>query len=191
MKIVVLDGYAANTGDLSWDPILALGEVDIYDRSPQNEVVTRCQGKDAVLINKTVLDAEILSQLPDLKYIGYLATGYNTVDLEAASQQGIVITNARGYSSQSVAQHSIAMLLDWCNQVSVHSQSVAEGDWVKAADWTYRKTALTELSGKKMGIIGLGNIGLQTARIGKALGMEILAYNPHSRPTDEVKWVSL
>ncbi|MFK7921095.1 MAG: NAD(P)-dependent oxidoreductase, partial [Bacteroidia bacterium] len=104
---------------------------------------------------------------------------------------GIVITNARGYSSQSVAQHSIAMLLDWCNQVSVHSQSVGEGDWLNAPDWTYRKTALTELSGKKMGIIGLGNIGLQTARIASALGMEILAYNPHSRPTDEVRWVSL
>ncbi|MEL7529861.1 MAG: D-2-hydroxyacid dehydrogenase [Bacteroidota bacterium] len=191
MKIVVLDGYAANDGDLSWEPIQALGEVDIYDRSPADTIVERCRGKEAVLINKVVLDAAILAQLPDLRYIGYLATGYNTVDLEAANKQGITVANAQGYSSQSVAQHTIAMLLNWSNEIATHAQSVKAGDWLSAPDWTYRKTPLLELAGKTLGIIGLGNIGLQTAKIAMAFGMQVIAHNPNSRPTDLVEWVDL
>ncbi len=191
MKIVVLDGYAANDGDLDWAPIQALGEVDIYDRSPAETIVERCRGKEAILINKAVLDADILAQLADLRYIGYLATGYNTVDLEAANKLGITVANAQGYSSQSVAQHTIAMLLNWSNEIATHAQSVREGDWLSAADWTYRKTPLIELADKTLGIIGLGNIGLQTANIAMALGMKIIAHNPNSRPTDLVEWVSL
>ncbi|MEM6347822.1 MAG: D-2-hydroxyacid dehydrogenase [Bacteroidota bacterium] len=191
MEIVVLDGYTANAGDLSWEPIQALGETDIYDRSPANTLIDRCRGKEAVLINKVVLDAQTLAQLPELRYIGYLATGYNTVDLEAANKQGITVCNAQGYSSQSVAQHTIAMLLNWSNEIATHTQSVQQGDWLNAADWTYRKTPLIELAGKTLGIIGLGNIGLQTAKIAMAMGMHVIAYNPSSRPSDEVEWVEL
>ncbi|MEL6590794.1 MAG: D-2-hydroxyacid dehydrogenase [Bacteroidota bacterium] len=191
MKIVVLDGFAANSHDLSWAPLQQLGELTVYDRSPRETLIERAKDAEAVIINKILLDAEVLTQLPKLRYIGFLSTGYNTVDLEAAKAQGILVANAQGYSSKSVAQHTIAMLLDWCNQFALHAQSVAKGDWSNSPDWTYRRTPLMELHGKTMGIVGLGNIGQQTAAIARALGMKIIAYNPNSRPEGEVEWVGL
>jgi glycerate dehydrogenase len=191
MNIVILDGYTVNNGDLNWQPIAALGDLTIYDRSPQELVVERCQGKEVALVNKTTLSGEILRQLPDLQYIGFLATGYNTVDLGVASALGITVTNAVGYSSASVAQHAIALLLELSNQVALHAQSTRVGEWQNNPDWTYRQSPLVELAGKKMGIVGLGNIGKQTARIARALGMEILAYNRHPQPAEGVRWVSI
>lgn len=191
MKIIILDGFTVNSDDLSWEPIQRLGTVEIYARTVPEQIVERSQGAEALLINKASLDDKILSQLPDLKYIGFLATGYNTVDLAAASKRGIYVTNAVGYSSQSVAQHAIALLLELTNSVGMHARSTRAGEWSQSPDWTYRKRPMQELAGKKLGIVGLGNIGKQTAQIARALGMEILAHSRTPQPKEKVRWCSL
>lgn len=180
LKIVVLDGYTLNPGDLSWKDLEALGTVKIYDRTHSGEVVERATGAQIVLTNKTVLDGEALSQLPDLKYIGVLATGYNVVNLEAARRQGITVTNIPAYSTDSVAQMVFAHLLNITQRVGHYAEEVASGHWTKQADFSYWNTPLVELAGKTLGVIGLGHTGMATARIALAFGMQVLAYTSKS-----------
>lgn len=180
LKIVVLDGYTLNPGDLSWKDLEALGTVKIYDRTHPGEVVERATGAQIVLTNKTVLDGEALSQLPDLKYIGVLATGYNVVNLEAARRQGITVTNIPAYSTDSVAQMVFAHLLNITQRVGHYAEEVASGHWTKQADFSYWNTPLVELAGKTLGVIGLGHTGMATARIALAFGMQVLAYTNKS-----------
>lgn len=180
LKIVVLDGYTLNPGDLSWKDLEALGTVKIYDRIHPGEVVERATGAQIVLTNKTVLDGEALSQLPDLKYIGVLATGYNVVNLEAARRQGITVTNIPAYSTDSVAQMVFAHLLNITQRVGHYAEEVASGHWTKQADFSYWNTPLVELAGKTLGVIGLGHTGMATARIALAFGMQVLAYTSKS-----------
>ena len=182
MKIVVLDGYAANPGDISWEAWNELGQVVIYDRTAPEDVVARAQEADAVLTNKVVLDAQVLAQLPRLRYIGVLATGYNVVDLAAASRQGIVVTNIPAYSTMSVAQMVFAHLLNITHHVAVHAQAVRGGAWQTATDFCFALTPLQELDGQTLGIVGLGNTGMATARIAQAFGMQVMAYS--SKPAE-------
>lgn len=180
MKIVVLDGFAANPGDISWEPWNALGEVVIYDRTAPEEVVSRAAGADAVLTNKVVIDAAVLAQLPALRYVGVLATGYNVVDLAAASRQGVVVTNIPAYSTMSVAQMVFAHLLNITHHVAEHAAAVTRGAWQTATDFCFTLTPLQELDGLTFGIVGLGNTGKATARIAQAFGMKVLAYSSKS-----------
>src|SRR5688500_18094078 len=150
MKIVVLDGYALNPGDLSWDALQAIASVEVHDRTKESDVVARAQGADAVLTNKTPLSATTLSQLPALKYIGVLATGDNSVDTKAAGERGIVVTNIPTYGTASVAQFAIALLLELCHHVGLHSEAVRNGEWSRNPDWSFWKTPLIELHGRTM-----------------------------------------
>ena len=191
MKIVILDGYTLNPGDLDWAPVQKLGEVEIYDRSKPEEIVQRAAGADAVLVNKVVLSETILDQLPGLKYIGVTATGFNNIDIQAAQKRGITVTNVRAYSSASVAQQTFALLLALVNRAEMHSQSVFEGEWTASADFCYTKSPLTELAGKTIGLIGLGDIGSQVARIAIAFGMRVIAYRKHPKPEHGIEMVPL
>ena len=175
MNIVVLDGYAANPGDLSWDTMKELGQLTVYDRTPAEEVIARSQEADIVLTNKVVLTADIISKLPHLKYIGVLATGYNVVDTEAARLKGIVVTNIPSYSSDSVAQLTFAHILNISNRVAHYAQLNRQGVWSSNKDFCYWDTPLFELAGKTLGIVGLGSIGMKVANIGRQLGMDIFA----------------
>ena len=180
MKIVVLDGYTLNPGDLSWAPLSKFGELKIYDRTSEADVAERCREADIAITNKVPLSKATLQQLPRLKLISVLATGYNIIDVEAATAQGIVVCNVPAYGTASVAQHVFAMLLSFTNHVSLHAQSVAAGEWVRSPDFAYTKKPLMELEGKTLGIVCFGNIGQQTARIGAAFGMQIL-YNSRTK----------
>lgn len=184
MNIVYLDGYTLNPGDLSWEPLEKLGKLTVYDRTEPEKIVERAAEADAILTNKVVLDAQILAQLPRVRYIGVTATGYNIIDVKAARAQGITVTNVRGYSTPAVAQHTFALLLALTNHAELHSQSVRTGDWAHAVDWCYWKTPLVELSGKTLGLIGLGDIGAQVARIALAFGMRVLAHRKSSAPAE-------
>jgi glycerate dehydrogenase len=175
MKITVLDGYALNPGDLSWDSLATLGDLQIFDRTPAAEVAARASGAAVVLTNKTPLRAETLQQLPDLKYIGVLATGYDVVDIEAAKARGIVVANIPIYGTASVAQFVFALLLELCHNVGLHADAVRAGEWTRNPDWTFWKSPLVELAGKTMGIVGFGRIGRATGKIADALGMRVLA----------------
>lgn len=180
MKIVVLDGYAANPGDLCWDELKALGECVIYDRTAPEEVLERAAGATIVLTNKTVLTAAQIDALPELKYIGVLATGYNIVDIEAARTRGIVVTNIPSYSTPSVAQMVFAHILNIAVQVQHHSEEVHKGRWTNSKDFCFWDTPLIELRGKKLGIVGLGHTGYSTARVAIGFGMEVHAYTSKS-----------
>ena len=175
MKIVVLDGYAANPGDISWDDMKALGSLTVYDRTAPEEVIRRSEDADAILTNKVVLSAETLSQLPHLRYVGVLATGYNVVDVDAAHQRGIVVTNIPAYSTDSVAQLTFAHLLNITNRVDHYATMNRQGRWTQSPDFVYWDTPLIELSGKTMGIVGLGNIGKKVAALAQQFGMEVFA----------------
>lgn len=191
MNIVILDGYTLNPGDQNWEPIQKLGKVTIYDRSGTDEIVGRAADAEILLVNKVVLSAETLAQLPKVKYIGVMATGFNNIDIEAAQKQGITVTNVKAYGPASVAQQTFALLLSIVNRAETHSQSVFAGEWVSSPDFCYWKTPLTELSGKTMGLIGLGDIGSQVARIALAFGMRVIAYRKHPVPTEGIEMVSL
>ena len=158
MKIVVLDGHTLNPGDLDWTKLEQLGELTVYDRTSADKIVDRARDATIVLTNKTPITAEVITQLPSLKYIGVLATGYNVVDVDAAKQKGILVTNVPGYGAASVAQLSFALILELCHHVQRHSDGVSEGKWSRSADWSYWDYPLTELAGKSIGIIGFGNI---------------------------------
>lgn len=175
MKIVVLDGFAANPGDLSWEGMQALGELTIYDRTAPEEVMERCNDADIVLTNKVILSASTLKQLPQMKYIGVLATGYNVVDIKAARKQGIVVTNIPAYSTDSVAQLTFAHILNITNRVGHYARQNREGRWSSNPDFVYWDTPLIELNGKTLGIVGLGNIGMKVATIARQFGMDVFA----------------
>lgn len=176
MKIVVLDGYCVNPGDLSWKGLEALGSVEVYEYTTPGEVLERSRGAGALLTNKVRLNAETLAALPELKYIGVLATGYNVIDLEAARRQGITLTNVPAYSTRSVAQLVFAHLLNITQQVGHHAARVSEGAWSRSRDFCFWDTPQIELSGKTMGIVGFGNIGSAVAELARAFGMNVLAY---------------
>jgi glycerate dehydrogenase len=175
MKIVVLDGYCLNPGDLSWDALRRFGDVQVFDRSAPEEVPARIAGAGIVLINKIPLPAAILRQAADLRYIGVLATGYDVVDVSAARAQGILVTNVPTYGTASVAQFVFALLLELCHNVKLHAEAVRAGDWARSLDWSFWKSPLVELAGKTMGIVGFGRIGCQTGRIADAMGMRVIA----------------
>lgn len=193
MKIVVLDGYAANPGDLSWDGMKALGECVIYERTSPEQVLERAAGAEVVLTNKVVITAEHIAALPDLKYIGVLATGYNIVDVEAARSRGIVVTNIPAYSTDSVAQMVFAHILNICLQVQHYTEEVRGGRWTSSPDFCFWDTPLMELSGKKLGIVGLGHTGSATARIAIGFGMQVCAYTSksHFQLIPEIKKMEL
>lgn len=189
MKIVELDGYAANPGDLSWDGLRQLGELTVYDRTAPEEVLERARGAQVILTNKVVISGELMDRLPDLRYIGVLATGYNVVDIPAAHKHGIIVTNIPAYSTMSVAQMVMAHLLNITNQVALHSNAVKNGQWQKCPDFTFSLTQLIELDGKTLGIVGVGNTGLATARMAQSMGMRILACS--SKGADALKLMGI
>lgn len=179
MKIVVLDGFTLNPGDLSWSALGALGSVTVYDRTAKEDIVSRIGDADAILTNKTPISAETLASCPSVKYIGVLATGYNVVDTAAAKERGIPVCNIPTYGTAAVGQFAIAMLLEICHHVAHHSDAVHEGRWSSNVDWCFWDYPLIELEGKTMGIIGFGRIGQRTGEIAKALGMRVMAYDAY------------
>lgn len=181
MKIVVLDGYTLNPGDLSWEGLKQFGELVVYDRTPADQVLERALGADVIFTNKTPIGEEVLKRLHALRFIGVMATGYNIVDTVVAKQMGIVVSNVPGYGTASVVQHTIAMLLELCLHVQRHSDAVKEGRWSRSLDFCFWDFPLVELAGKTMGIIGFGNIGRQVADVASALGMQIIANSRHRK----------
>ncbi|VBB07224.1 d-isomer specific 2-hydroxyacid dehydrogenases signature 2 [Lucifera butyrica] len=182
MKAVVLDGYTLNPGDLDWKRLQCMCETTIYDRtaydaSGQELIIKRVGDAEVVFTNKTPLTRDMLKAMPNLKFVGVLATGYNVVDVEAAKEQGITVTNIPTYGTAAVAQMAIALLLELCHHVGMHSEAVKNGEWSNNADWCFWNYPLIELAGKTMGVIGFGRIGQATAKIAQALGMSILAYD--------------
>ena len=180
MKIVILDGYTENPGDLSWDELGKLGELTVYERTPvddEAEIIRRIGDAEIVFTNKTPISRAVIDACPGMKFISMLATGYNVVDYVYAHEKGIPVTNVPSYGTASVAQFAIAMLLEICHHVAHHSQTVHDGKWASSIDWCYWDYPLIELDGKTMGIIGFGRIGQQTGKIARALGMNILAYD--------------
>jgi len=183
MKIVVLDGYTLNPGDLSWEGIQQFGDCTIYDRTPEEKTVERSAAAQAVLTNKVAFNKETIAQLPNLKFIGVLATGTNVVDIEAAKEAGITVTNIPAYSTASVAQMVFSHILHFVQNVSIHAASVRNDEWTNSIDFTYRKTPQIELTGKTLGIIGFGQIGQAVAKIGLAFGMKIIFNNRSKKET--------
>ena len=182
MKIVVLDGYTENPGDLSWEGLKALGELTVYDRTPVNdneEILKRIGGAEVVFTNKTPLRKEVLAKCPGLRFISVLATGYNVVDIAYAKEKGIPVSNIPTYGTDSVGQFAIALLLEICHHIGHHDRVVHEGKWEHNADWCFWDYPLIELAGKTMGIIGFGRIGQRTGVLAKALKMEVLAFDAH------------
>lgn len=177
MKIVILDGYAENPGDLSWEGFEKLGELKVYDRTSADTVVERIGNAEAVIVNKTPITKETIAACPHMKYIGVLATGYNVVDADAAKERGIPVCNIPTYGTTAVSQYVFALLLEICHHVWAHSESVKSGEWDRSADFCYWHYPLIELAGKTMGIIGFGRIGQNTAKIAKEFGMKVLAYD--------------
>lgn len=191
MKIAVLDGYTLNPGDLSWDSLRALGEVTVYDRTPEDEIAARAKNCGIILTNKTPLTRETIDKLPMLKYIGVLATGYNIVDCRYAKIKNIVVTNVPSYGTAAVAQLVFALLLELCHNTGSHSADVKSGVWTNAKDFCYFNSPLTELCGKTFGIIGLGKIGAKTAEIAAAFGMNIIAYGGQTQQGQNIRSVTL
>jgi glycerate dehydrogenase len=193
MRIVVLDGYTLNPGDLSWAGLEALGPCTFYDRTPPAEVVARAAGHEIAIVNKVVLSRAIIEQLPDLRYVGVTATGYNIVDVDAARRRGIVVTNVPSYADSSVAQTVFAHLLNLAQHAAEHGRGVAAGRWTNSPDFCYWDTPLVELAGLTMGIVGFGRIGRATAAIARAFGMKVIAYdvNPAPNPPADVHFFEL
>jgi glycerate dehydrogenase len=193
MKIVVLDGFTLNPGDLSWDELRSLGTCEIIDRTPANEVVGRSADAEILLTNKTVLTRDQINALPKLKYIGVLATGYNIVDVKAAREQHIPVTNVPTYGTRSVAQMTFALLLELAQHAGHHAQTVKEGRWTRSLDFCYWDFPLLELEGLTMGIVGFGRIGRAVSELAAAFGMRVIAHTPRSpaEPVTRVEFVSL
>jgi glycerate dehydrogenase len=182
MRIVVLDGYTLNPGDLSWDELSDMGECIVHDRTASDDVVERAQDAEIVLTNKTVLDRTVIMSLPKLKYIGVLATGYNVVDVEAASERDVVVTNVPTYGTSSVAQHVFALLLELTQHVGHHAKTVSDGRWTACPDFCYWDYPLIELEGLTVGIVGLGRIGRSVAKLADAFGMTVIAHDVVAPP---------
>ncbi len=196
-KIVILDSYSANPGDLSWEPLSTLGKLTLYDRTPINdvdEIIKRIGDATAVFTNKTPISKPVLRACPDLKFVGVLATGYNVVDIATAKEQGIVVSNVPAYSTPAVSQFTMALLLEICHHIGHHNDQVHNGHWENSMDFCFWDSPLIELSGKTMGIIGYGQIGQSTAKIAQAMGMNILAYSRTRKPeleSDTVRYAQL
>ncbi|HAZ18769.1 MAG TPA: glycerate dehydrogenase [Clostridiales bacterium] len=188
MKIVVLDGYCQNPGDLSWNRLKKWGDVTVYDRTPPPLIEKRIACHEVVIVNKTPLTRDTILACPSIRYIGVLATGYNVVDIEAAREKGIPVCNAPGYATDAVAQHMFALLLSLSNRIPGYGKAVEEGEWAKSPDFSLFKEPITELSGLTMGFLGLGQIGTIAADIAKALGMRVIAHHA-SRPPAFVEMV--
>ena len=178
MKIVILDGYAMNPGDLSWNGFDALGEVTHYDRTPVDKIIEQIGDSEIVITNKVPVTEEILAACPGIRYIGVTATGYNIVDTDAAGKRGIPVTNVPFYATEVTAQFAIALLLEICSHIGAHDRAVHEGRWTNNADFCFWDYPLIELTGKTLGIIGFGRIGRAVGRIAKALGMKVIAHSP-------------
>ena len=194
MKIVVLDGYTLNPGDLTWDGLKKIGEVEVYDRTPSELVAERAKDAEIIFTNKTVLGEAEFSQFPKLRYIGVLATGYNVVDTDAAKRRNIVVSNIPTYGTQSVAQMVFALLLELCHHVQNHSNAVKNGEWTSCEDFCFWKYPLIELSGKTMGVIGFGRIGQAVANIAEAFGMKVIAFDNYKSDQShrkDFRWVEL
>lgn len=199
MKAVVLDGYTLNPGDLDWEPVKKLVDVTIYDRTTylRDElrlVIERAKDAEVILTNKTPIPDEVIKELPQLKYIGMLSTGFDAVDINAAKEKGIIVTNIPSYGTDAVSQMAIALLLELCHHVGEHNNAVKRGEWASNADWCFWNFPLIELSGKTMGIIGFGRIGQATGRIAQALGMNVLAFDRYPNKaleTETLKYVDL
>lgn len=193
-KIVVLDGYTLNPGDLAWDGLSALGDLTVHDFTPADQIISRAGGADILFTNKTPLSAGTLKQLQGLRYIGVLATGYNIVDVKAAAECGIVVTNIPTYGTSSVAQMVFALLLELCHHVQMHSDAVKNGEWTNSRDFCFWKAPLIELKDKTIGIVGFGRIGRQVAAIADAFGMRVLAHDKFQGNAPDLadfKWAAL
>ncbi len=188
MKIVVLDGYTENPGDLSWGGFEAIGETTVYDRTPADKIVERIGDAEIVIMNKTPISRATMDACPNIKFIGVLATGYNVVDTAAAKEKGIPVCNIPTYGTASVGQFAIGLLLEICHHIGAHNDSVHKGEWENNVDWCYWNYPLIELDGKTLGIIGFGRIGQATGKIAKALGMKVLAYDAY--PNDSGKAIA-
>ena len=191
MNIVVLDGYTLNPGDLSWDGLQALGDCTIHDRTAPGQVVARARHAEIVLTNKVVLSRETMEQLPALKYIGVLATGTNVVDIAAAHERGITVTNVPTYGTSSVAQMTFALLLELAQNVGHHAHSVRSGRWSSSKDFCYWDRPLVELAGLTMGLVGFGRIGRAVAAIAQAFGMQVMAHDPQAQPAEGITLADL
>lgn len=178
-KIIVLDGCVENPGDLSWAPLSALGELTVYDRTAPEDVIPRIGDARVILINKVPITAKIMDACPNLRYVGILATGYNVVDVAAAKERGVVVTNVPAYSTPTVAQFTMALLLEICHRVGHHNAVVQQGKWAACPDFAFWDYPLMELQGKTMGIVGYGSIGKAVAKLARAFGMNVLAYSRH------------
>lgn len=187
MNIVILDGYTANPGDLSWDSFKEFGNVTAYDYTPDELVIERCKDAEIIIDNKVVLTRKIIESLPKLKYIGMLSTGYNVIDIEAAKENNITVCNVPTYSTSAVAQLTFALILETYNQVAIHNQAVHDGEWSKCRDFCFQKTPLIELREKTIGLIGFGKIGNEVAKIAEAFSMNILCYVPSTKPQPNYK----
>ena len=185
MKIVVLDGYTENPGDLSWEGLEALGTLTVYDRTPGDKVIERIADAQAVYTNKTPITGETIEKCANMKFIGVLATGYNVIDIKAARSANVVVSNIPSYGTDAVAQYAVALLLELCHHIGEHSDCVKAGGWSRSRDWCFWKHPLVELAGKTFGVIGFGRIGQRTAKIAEALGMKIVAYD--ERPVKELE----
>lgn len=193
MNIVVLDGYTLNPGDITWKGIEKLGSLTVYDRTPADEIINRIGNAEVVFTNKTPISKETFEACPNVKFVGVLATGYNVVDVVAAKEKGIVVTNIPTYGTDAVGQFAIGLLLEICHHIHHHSKAVHEGRWENNDDWCFWDYPLIELAGKTMGIIGFGRIGQATGRIAKALGMKVIAFDeyPNDSGKELAEYVSL
>lgn len=191
MKIVLLDGYTLNPGDLDWAPLQEIGAFTVYDRVKPEEIVEKAKGAEILLTNKSKITAEVLEQLPELKYIGVTATGYNIVDIEAARERKIPVTNVSDYSSRAVAQHTFSLLLHFTNDVARLGESVRQKQWAQSPDFCYSFSPLTELSGKTLGLIGFGSIANEVAKIGHAFGMRVIAHRRSEKPALGFEFVEI
>ena len=183
MKIVATDGYTLNPGDLSWDPIRALGELTVYERTPVELIVERCRDAAIVLTNKTPFSRQTLAALPALRFIAVTATGHNVIDSAAAKEQKIAVSNVPAYGTDSVAQHVFSLLLELTNHVGRNAREVANGKWQRSADWCFTEAPVMELAGKTFGVVGFGHIGAQAARIANAFGMKVIYHSPSKKET--------
>lgn len=185
MKLVILDGYASNPGDVSWEELAAFGELTVYDRTAKDEVVPRIKDAEIVFLNKTPVDAAVFGQCPKLRMIGILATGYNIVDIAAAKAHGVTVCNVPGYSTGAVAQMTFALLLEMTQHVGEHSRAVHAGQWQNCPDFCFWNAPLTELAGKTLGVVGYGAIGQAVGNITQAFGMRLLVTARHEKPVPE------
>ena len=191
MRIVLLDGYTTNPGDLDWEPIRSLGELIVYDRTSSHDVVDRARGCGILVTNKTVVSRETITRLPYLRYIGVLATGYDIVDVRSAAEQGITVTNVPGYATDAVAQHVFGFMLEFFSHPSEHIKAVRDGAWVKSPDWSFAVAPISELAGKTLGIIGVGAIGSRVATMGNAFGMRVIGAESFGRSLMNVPGVAI